>query len=74
MNKSDQLEQIDLAEIKKVLEKHINQGWIEIFCRSNEKHRYAVMSSLRIEAGGNATRRNVFWSARTGIETTEETI
>jgi hypothetical protein len=70
----EQYEEIDLAEIKKVLGKHISQGWIEIFCRSNEKDRYATISSLRIEAGGNATRRNVFWSARTGIETTEETI
>jgi len=65
-------EEIDLAEIKKVLGKHISQGWIEIFCRSNEKNRYASIASLRIEADGDATRRYVVWNASKGMETIEE--
>jgi hypothetical protein len=67
-------EEVDLIDIKRVLGKHITQGWIEISYSSQQKSHYASIGSIRIEAGGDATRRYVFWSSASGTDITEQKV
>jgi hypothetical protein len=67
-------EAVDLIDIKRVLGKHITQGWIEISYSSQQKSHYASIGSIRIEAGGDATRRYVFWSSDGGTDITEQKV
>ena len=49
-------EEVPLSEFSKVLSRHIQQGWFEVACCSQEKTRYAAFGRLRIHSDGTVER------------------
>ncbi len=68
------LEDCELTEVKARLSKEIKAGWIEIAFSSNEKQHYVAFGSLRIEANGTVTRRNIISGDLCGSSYHEETV
>lgn len=62
-----------LGSFSASLAKHINQGWFEIACSSNEKMRYVEFMRLRVHANGDVEKTHMysspFWGVKSYVET-----
>jgi hypothetical protein len=64
--------QVPLSQISEEISPHIQKGWFEVACCSNEKARNVEFMRLRVHAGGLVEKLHIYSSPFDGCKTSME--